>query len=405
MLALLADFAWRTLLLIWLGAAPYVAPVAPAPPSAVSTLVLLLCLAVAISYGLRRLGSGRRIAATLTLVTVAVAAGAVLYFQGPRGPAARGVWLVAPCLWAAIVASVFAALAAQRNVVRWGVASACAAAAIASAVLGYRRIGTYDRMLAAALAEDPAAETMVAALAPKVTVAERRDLCRTCASSGPSSCACALGATELALDHHEYAAAWASISERASGCPRSGRLLGLRAEAQIGVGNPEQANGDADLALAAQPDEPHALVAKCIVGLRAGDAAGAKRFAERAVAAGRGVVGETMLGVSLVAGHELDLGRAKLERVLAARPDDVVATYYLALVAQEQDRYRDAREGFLRVLTLDPTYLDARFNLAVMTHRAGADLEAHHHLDELQRREPDGYRSRQAQAIVDGKRP
>jgi Flp pilus assembly protein TadD len=64
-------------------------------------------------------------------------------------------------------------------------------------------------------------------------------------------------------------------------------------------------------------------------------------------------------------------------------PSNARVVYDVALVAQNQGRYREAREGYLKALSIDPKMVDARYNLAVLTHAAGADDEARHHLDAL----------------------
>ncbi|GAC1576898.1 MAG: hypothetical protein NVS3B20_25440 [Polyangiales bacterium] len=35
------------------------------------------------------------------------------------------------------------------------------------------------------------------------------------------------------------------------------------------------------------------------------------------------------------------------------------------------------------MLAHDPAFVDARYNLLLLTHRGGANAEAHHHLDKL----------------------
>jgi len=65
-------------------------------------------------------------------------------------------------------------------------------------------------------------------------------------------------------------------------------------------------------------------------------------------------------------------------------PGSARAVFDAALVAQKHGRYHEAREGYLRALSLDPKMADARYQLALLTHEARADDEARHNLDELQ---------------------
>jgi len=83
-------------------------------------------------------------------------------------------------------------------------------------------------------------------------------------------------------------------------------------------------------------------------------------------------------------------GAAALFReVLEHDPENVSATYDLALCADRLGHYHDAREGYLATLRLDRSYADARYNLALLTYRAGAFPEARHHTDELATIAPD----------------
>ena len=69
--------------------------------------------------------------------------------------------------------------------------------------------------------------------------------------------------------------------------------------------------------------------------------------------------------------------------MLAADASDVEGTYNLALVHQRKNQYLAAREGYLRVLRLQPGHINARYNLAILAHSIGADAEAKHHLERL----------------------
>jgi Flp pilus assembly protein TadD len=64
--------------------------------------------------------------------------------------------------------------------------------------------------------------------------------------------------------------------------------------------------------------------------------------------------------------------------------NDAQAAFEAGVAAQKLGRFHDAREAYLRALALDPAQVDARYNLAVLTHGVGADDEARHHLQELE---------------------
>ncbi len=95
---------------------------------------------------------------------------------------------------------------------------------------------------------------------------------------------------------------------------------------------------------------------------------------------------DARLREAVAALEEDDLARADaiLSDVLERNPENVAATYDLALIADRRGRYHDAREGYLAALRLDRDHADARYNLALLTYRAGALPEARHHADELE---------------------
>src|SRR6185369_13562429 len=94
--------------------------------------------------------------------------------------------------------------------------------------------------------------------------------------------------------------------------------------------------------------------------------------------------------LGLVRYYQGDLtgARAAFEAMLANEPDDLDATYNLALVAQKQDHYGEARRLYLTVLRATPKHLQARYNLALLAHSIGADQEAKHHLELLEKAAP-----------------
>jgi Flp pilus assembly protein TadD len=80
---------------------------------------------------------------------------------------------------------------------------------------------------------------------------------------------------------------------------------------------------------------------------------------------------------------------------------DARAVYETAQAAQQQGRFHDAREGYLRALALDPTLADARYSLAILTHAAGANDEASHDLEELEKIAPGDSRIAQLKALLE----
>jgi Flp pilus assembly protein TadD len=114
-----------------------------------------------------------------------------------------------------------------------------------------------------------------------------------------------------------------------------------------------------------------------------GDNDDALPFVQRAVAQGRGVPAELLLGSILFQRGDLAGAKKAFLAALAHDAKNARATYDVALIAHKEGQYHDAREGYLRALKLDPRYLDARYNLAVLTHERGAEAEAQHHFVEF----------------------
>ncbi|HLK40407.1 MAG TPA: tetratricopeptide repeat protein [Polyangiaceae bacterium] len=96
----------------------------------------------------------------------------------------------------------------------------------------------------------------------------------------------------------------------------------------------------------------------------------------------RGIVLASIIGIVGVTAA-VGLNRQPVAPVQPATSTTARAAFDAALVAQGDGRYHDAREGYLRALSIDPKMADARYQLALLTHRAHADDEARHHLEEL----------------------
>ena len=65
--------------------------------------------------------------------------------------------------------------------------------------------------------------------------------------------------------------------------------------------------------------------------------------------------------------------------LLAANAQDADVVYDLALIADKRGKYNDARNGYLAALKINPTYKEARYNLAMLTWRRGVVEEAKNH--------------------------
>ncbi len=395
----LSDAGWRAVLALAAGFSPYSVPPeaigARTPLVAAVRLAILVGVALGVSLAVRRLGSRSPRTALLCALALLAVPIAAAYFSGDRGPLLRGAWITTPLVWTAIAAVLGGPLAARltRSVstlaarrVAIGLTTAGLAMGAASFALAYPALSSRDAMWSQALANNPGDENAARAVA----VRERSqgntraafETFATCRRLRPKSCTCAEGAADQALDLGRYYDAREALDATVT-CERSGRRMALTAEALIGTRELEAGLREAELALGQNRDEPHAVYARAWGAYLKGGPSTARADAKRAVDLGRGTPARLLYGLLLFNAGDLDLASAEFQAILAAEPDNVQATYDAALVAQKKNQYRDAREGYLRALKLDPTLSDARYNLAVLTYAQGATMEAQHHVDEF----------------------
>jgi tetratricopeptide (TPR) repeat protein len=218
-----------------------------------------------------------------------------------------------------------------------------------------------------------------------------------CASRDPRACRCADAAEELAVDLGHYDEAWTAVDKAQCDSPRHN---GARAEALVATGRAADGLGEVAATLSHDASEPHAFYARAWALSAKGDSPEAVAAAERAVAGGRGLPALLLLGTMRFRAHDMGGARTLFDQAARLAPDDARVAYDQALVAQSEARYREAREGYLRALSLDPKMADARYNLAVLTHGAGADDEARHNLDELAAIAPDDPRIAPLRAML-----
>jgi tetratricopeptide (TPR) repeat protein len=219
-----------------------------------------------------------------------------------------------------------------------------------------------------------------------------------CAAKDPKACDCADAAEELAVDLGRYDDAKHVVD--ASQCAATPRHEGGRAEVQVLTGDVPGGMQGADAVLATTPDEPHALFARAF-GMSNGPEAIA--VAEHAVKAGRGLPALIQRGSMRMRAGDMDKARQAFDTAAKDSPTDARAAFDAAVIAQQQGRYHDAREGYLKALSLDPKMADARYNLVILTHARNADDEARHHLAELKAIAPNDPRIPGLEAQLGGK--
>lgn len=167
-------------------------------------------------------------------------------------------------------------------------------------------------------------------------------------------------------------------------CGEDLRIQGVLAEVAARAGRHSQGQRLAEDLLQRDPENPYAHLALALVAFEDKTKMGETRSAaQKAAELGRGPDALRLLGLAAAAQGELDLAKEHLEAALREAPRDLEIAFNLASVSDRLGRYRDTREGYLRVLRIDPKHAEARFRLAAMTHRAGARAEADHHRRKL----------------------
>ena len=196
-------------------------------------------------------------------------------------------------------------------------------------------------------------------------------------------CTCVVAAAKAGLDA-DGGKELRELLDAAKACPEKDQLEGMRAEALVRAGAKADGVSAAAAVLKAAPSDPYALGAVALAAYLEAGAAQAVGPAQAAVTAGRGDGGSFLFGLVELALGDLARARAGFEAVLRSEPEDTDALYNLAVVAQKQDRYGEARRLYLDVLRLEPRQKEARFNLGILTHSIGAQDEANHHLAKLE---------------------
>ena len=395
MLRTLGELALRAFASLGVALFPAWFPAEVRTPTDGGALALLalafVAFVFAVGLGVTRLARVDRPSAALVALAVLALPAAAWAHRDEGGPLLRAAIWLTPLLWLAIATATSRVLlprwmgpdARPRASVRRAAFVLPLAVGAALLFAARPRLASRAEMWRAAVAADPGNEPAALALAFDARRAGDAEgegtILRGCATARAGTCRCADAFAANALDRDRSSDALETVARALEQCGPTAARNGMRAEALASL-LPRDAALAADAALAEDPNEPHALYAKAAVD----PSPEARRaYAVRAVEHGRGARANLQLGVLLLGSGDLDGAAAAFEAVLRASPADARATYDLALVAQRRGRYRDAREGYLRALALNPGLVDARYNLVVLTHAGGFDDEARHHLDKL----------------------
>ncbi|HEY3669178.1 MAG TPA: tetratricopeptide repeat protein [Polyangiaceae bacterium] len=190
-------------------------------------------------------------------------------------------------------------------------------------------------------------------------------------------------AGRAALDADLHQAAEQLLDKAPRKCPRAPILDGQRAEALARAAHGDRAEPLALAALKLDPQNPYAELALARISYDKNQMASCSDYADKALMLGRGGEAERLLGRSALARGQYKEAEAHFQKLLTANPKDPEAAFSAAICNDKLGHYMLAREGFLQTLHINPKHQMARSYLVVLTHNAGFNDEARHHLAKL----------------------
>jgi tetratricopeptide (TPR) repeat protein len=217
-----------------------------------------------------------------------------------------------------------------------------------------------------------------------------------------SPCDCAVAAARSGLDRNLGVSTLGVLDALEAPCRDLAPLAGMRSEALARVERFQEARHLAEVALHSSPDDPYANLALGLASFHDLSLKDTIGPTEKALKAGRGIEAHRLLGRVAVARSDWAQALEHFSAVVAGRPRDLEAAYTIAMSHSGLNRYNEARDGFMRVLSIDPRHVEARYHLAVMTLQVGARMEAEHHLQKLTEVAPTDPRIPALQAALSG---
>lgn len=324
----------------------------------------------------------------------------------PRGawPLGVSVWALAPLAWITVIALASRLGGpARRTPALVGVAVLC----VVSVALSWSRVRSVDAMWRATTELAPAHARAWRALVSRASErgdrAEAKRLLDRCVRASSASWECALDRAEMARREDDLAQLVESASAVLAVKPDHARALTLRA---LGLAKqspvPPEALDASRRAVAREPHSADAHYAFALALDASGRAPEARTHVQAAITLGAGREALLLQSILALRTGDASAARANVERALRDANNDARTYYTLGLVEQQAGHYNAAREAYLRSLQLDRTGYAARYNLAALTHGAGANDEARHHLEVILRDHPNDPAATTLLRAIDG---
>jgi tetratricopeptide (TPR) repeat protein len=190
-------------------------------------------------------------------------------------------------------------------------------------------------------------------------------------------------AGRAALDADLHQLAEQILNAAPPNCARAAILDGERAEALARAAHGDRAEPLALATLKLNPEDAYAELALARISYDKNQMVSCSDYADQALKLGRGGEAERLLGRSALARGQFKEAEAHFQRLLLANPNDAEAAFSAAVCNDKLGHYMLAREGFLQTLHINPKHQMARTYLVVLTHNAGFNDEARHHLAKL----------------------
>lgn len=203
------------------------------------------------------------------------------------------------------------------------------------------------------------------------------------AAAAGNACDYAEIATRAALNADLYALVPKLLDAAPKDCKRASTLLGERAEGLARAAETDKAQAAAQDVLRTDPTNPYAELALARVAYAQNMTTKAGVLAAKARKDGRGVEAERWLGRSALGRLLYAEAEAHFQSLLRSNPNDAEAAFTAGVCNDKLGHYMQAREAFLQTLHINPKHEMARIYLVVLTHNAGFNDEARHHLAKL----------------------
>jgi len=390
------ELAVRALHLVGLTLAPSALSPEPLPPPPADLLThgLAACAVFALVTA-AMLWFRRWLDSTQATVAVVLWLGAVVCafvcaatYRGEGAPLIGGALILMAPLWGTL-AAIAAGLAGHLLGSTWknkrmGAAVLVLVVGVFQLKQASARATDHDRLWADALAREPGHPRAISELwqgwLDQGQAERARQAAEVCLEKTPTACACLRLRSETRFAAKAYGLAAKDAEAAVEGaCPGLGETLAVLARARLQTGDAKAAETHARRGLDEEgpaAELNYTLALALDAQSKVDEAAAA---AQLAAELGYGSDARLLAGALAIARGELSEAHTWLAPLARQNPVDPRVAYNLALVADRQGDYNAAREGYLRALRADGKMAEARYNVALLTWRAGVMKEAHHH--------------------------